>query len=118
MTSFKRLARSAGVTVAAGWVGVAVMTAPAHAVGGGCAKNYTCVWSQEHFRGRAGKIGTRLGQCYSSRSVGARSIDNNTRHMLALYARKGCKGRVFPMNWGVKAGDGFPFGVMSFKAAD
>ncbi|MFJ9820970.1 peptidase inhibitor family I36 protein [Streptomyces sp. NPDC101151] len=92
------------------------MTTPAHAASGDCEKNYTCVWSQEHFKGRSGKINTQPGKCYNSRSVGARSVNNNSRYMLNLYSKKDCKGKVFSMNWGVKVPDGFPFGVMSFKA--
>lgn len=112
------MTRAVGVMVAAGCVGVAVMTTPAQAASGDCEKNYTCVWSQEHFKGQTGKINTQLGHCYNSRSVGARSINNNTQHMLNLYSKKDCKGQVFSMNWGVKLGDGFPFGVMSFKATN
>ncbi|MGW3204709.1 peptidase inhibitor family I36 protein [Streptomyces sp. NPDC001135] len=118
MTLLKRMARSAGVTAAAGCIGVAVMTTPAHAASGDCEKNYTCVWSKEHFTGRYGKVNTQLGACNNSRSVPIRSINNNSRHMLNLYSKTGCKGKVFSLNWGVKMADGFPFGAMSFKGVN
>ena len=116
MTFLKRITRSAGVMAAAGCIGMAVMTTPAHAASGDCEKNYTCVWSKEHYTGRYGKVNAQLGKCNNSRSVAVRSINNNSPHMLNLYSKTGCKGKVWSMNWGVKKPDRFPFGVMSFKA--
>ncbi|MDC7337776.1 peptidase inhibitor family I36 protein [Streptomyces lydicus] len=115
MRSIQHIARSTGVLAAAGCLGLAVMTSPAHAASGGCARNYACVWSKPHYQGKSGKLHVKPGTCYNSRSEPARSINNNTPYLLTLYAKPNCKGKSFALSWG-KKWDAFPFGVMSFKA--
>lgn len=109
------MARSASVVAAAACIGAAVLTAPAHAASGSCARNYACVWLKPHYQGKVGKLHVKPGQCYNSRSEPARSINNNTRYLLNMYAKAGCKGKSFRVSWGTKKGS-FPFGVMSFKS--
>ncbi|WP_171162976.1 peptidase inhibitor family I36 protein [Streptomyces sp. I05A-00742] len=110
-----RITRSAGVALAAGVIGMGVMTTPAQAAAGSCYRDSICVWSKENFKGRYGRVEAQARHCTSSRSVGARSINNNTRFMLNMYSKTNCKGRVFSLNWGTKMKDGFPFPVKSFK---
>ncbi|WP_432093484.1 peptidase inhibitor family I36 protein [Streptomyces sp. bgisy100] len=115
MLSYKRMARSASVLLAAGCVALTIPASPAYAASGSCQRDSVCLWSKEHFTGQYGRIDAMKNQCYSTRSVGAKSMTNHTRFLLNVYSKPGCKGKVFSMNWNVKLGDGFPFPAKSFK---